>query len=72
MPAGYRSCVISINDELLFATGKTGCDYSTDQGRNWVFIDTLGYYTASAVEGKNLIFLAGPEGKIAKVIVRKF
>jgi photosystem II stability/assembly factor-like uncharacterized protein len=72
MPAGYRSCVVSINDELLFATGKTGCDFSTDNGRNWVFIDTLGYYTASAVDGKNLIFLAGSEGKAAKVIVREF
>jgi len=70
MPAGYRSCVVSLRNELLFAIGKTGCDYSADLGKNWVFIDTAGYYAASAVEGKNMIFLAGSNGRAAKVIVR--
>ncbi len=71
MPAEYRSCVVSVNEKLLFALGKTGCDYSADRGRNWTFINSRGYYAASAVKGKNMLFLCGPEGRVAKVIVRK-
>ena len=71
MPAAYRSCVVSLNERLFFATGKSGCDYSIDNGRNWSFIDSAGYYAASAVKGKNIILLAGSEGRVAKVIVQK-
>jgi len=71
MPAAYRSCVIALNDKLLFTIGKTGCDYSTDRGKNWHFIDTRGFYAASALEGKNWIFLAGSEGRAAKVIIKQ-
>jgi len=70
-PAAYRSCVVSIAKDLIFTTGKTGCDYSTDQGRNWTFIDSVGYYTASAVEGKNMIYISGADGRVAKVNIRK-
>jgi photosystem II stability/assembly factor-like uncharacterized protein len=71
MPAEYRSCVVSITDEAFFAVGKTGCDYSTDAGKSWSFIDTVNYYAADAVKGKNIIYLSGSEGRIAKVIVRQ-
>jgi len=71
MPAAYRSCVVSTDKDLFFTTGKTGCDYSTDHGRNWTFIDSAGYYAASAVEGKNMIFLSGADGRVAKVTIRK-
>lgn len=71
MPAAYRSCVVSLNNKLHFAIGKTGCDYSVDQGKNWTFIDSSGYYAASTVKGKNIIYLAGSDGRVGKVIVRK-
>jgi photosystem II stability/assembly factor-like uncharacterized protein len=71
MPAEYRSCVISLDDELFFATGKSGCDYSPDHGKSWNFINSTGYYSAHAVEGKNIIFVAGAEGRVAKVLVRE-
>lgn len=71
MPSAYRSCVVSLNDELVFATGKTGCDYSIDGGRNWVFIDSTGYYAAHAVDWKNIIFLAGSGGRVARAFVQK-
>jgi hypothetical protein len=67
MPAAYRSCVVSGEPELLFATGKTGCDYSTDHGKNWTFINSAGYYAACAVQGKNTIFLSGAQGRVAKL-----
>lgn len=71
MPAAYRSCVVSLNDHLLVAVGKNGCDYSVDHGKNWSFIDSTGYYAASAVPGRNILFLCGSEGRVGKVIVRK-
>lgn len=71
MPAEYRSGVVSLKNELLFAIGKSGCDYSSDRGRNWNYIDSTGYYAASAVAGKDILFLCGSEGRVAKVIVRK-
>jgi len=71
MPAAYRSCVVSLNKKLHFAIGKTGCDYSVDQGKNWTFIDSTGYYAASAVKGKNILYLAGSDGRVARVIVLK-
>ncbi len=69
MPMEYRSCVIAVNNKLLFTIGKTGCDYSLDKGKNWIFIDSTGYYVADAVEGKNILFAAGSEGRFAKVKV---
>jgi photosystem II stability/assembly factor-like uncharacterized protein len=71
MPAAYRSCVVSLKKNLLFATGKTGCDYSTDAGRNWTHIDSVGYYAASSVNGKPMIYLAGSEGRIAKLNINR-
>jgi len=71
MPAAYRSCVVSLKDDLLFATGKSGCDFSSDLGKNWSYIDSTGYYAASAVSGKNILFLCGSQGRVAKVNVRK-
>jgi photosystem II stability/assembly factor-like uncharacterized protein len=70
MPAAYRSCVVSMSEEFFIAIGKTGCDYSTDGGKNWVYMDSAGYYAASAVPGNNILYVAGAEGSVAKVTVR--
>ncbi|MBT3383619.1 MAG: hypothetical protein HN778_02195 [Prolixibacteraceae bacterium] len=70
MPNEYRSCVQFVSNEkneLLFAIGKTGCDISTDKGKNWKFISENGYYTFKAVPGKLAGFVAGNNGNIAKV-----
>ncbi len=70
-PAEYRSCVVSLGKDLFFAIGKTGCDYSSDQGMHWNFIDFTGYYAADAAEGENILYVAGANGRVAKVKVRK-
>ncbi len=68
---GIAHVLSPLNKKLLFAIGKTGCDYSVDQGKNWTFIDSTGYYAASAVKGKNIIYLAGSDGRVGRVIVQK-
>jgi photosystem II stability/assembly factor-like uncharacterized protein len=70
MPRGFRSCVqhVSAPDiELYVAVGKSGCDYSTDNGRNWKPITKQGYYTCRAVPGQTSLFAAGSQGRIARI-----
>jgi len=75
MPREFRSCVIWLNDgknRLAFAIGKTGCDYSYDDGKTWIpGADVKDYYTAGAVAGTDRGFVAGAEGKIAKFKIVK-
>lgn len=71
MPAAYRSCAVSLGKDLFFAIGKTGCDYSANGGKNWKFIDPAGYYAASSVPGKNILYVSGSEGRVARVTVRR-
>ncbi len=71
MPAGYRSCVQLVSggsSDFLFAMGKTGCDYSVDGGKNWRFLSSNGYYTFRAVPGEKIGFVAGNNGRIARIL----
>ena len=73
MPQEYRSCVQTVlleNEIIYLAVGKTGIDFSRD-GVNWNFIDSNGYYTFRAVPGKAEGFVAGANGRIAKVYFNK-
>lgn len=70
MPTEFRSCVQTIkNPDTTFsiAIGKTGLDYSFDNGKNWNFIDSTGYFTFCPIPNKNAGFAAGANGKIAKI-----
>ncbi len=70
MPAEYRSCVQYItngNEDFFFAIGKTGCDISLDNGKNWNFLKKTNYFTFRFVPGRLVGFAAGSEGRIARV-----
>ncbi|NQV34929.1 MAG: oxidoreductase [Phycisphaeraceae bacterium] len=70
MPQGFRSCVQHVsapNIELYVAVGKSGCDYSTDNGRHWRHITHEGYFTCRVVPGQASLFAAGSKGRIAKI-----
>lgn len=71
LPAAYRSCVLSVGKEMHVAVGKTGCDYSVNGGKDWVLIDSAGFYAGAAVKGKNLLFLAGANGRVAQVEIKR-
>ena len=73
MPQGFRSCVQHVsatNCDLYVAVGKSGCDYSADNGRNWNHISDQGYYTCQVVPGQTTLFAAGSRGRIAKIEVK--
>lgn len=60
---GYRSCIYLKND-VLYACGTNGLDYSTDNGKNWVSM-SKGNFLSMISDDKQLIVSAS-EGKIIR------
>lgn len=67
-PLGYRSCVIYISPSQLFTCGTSGVDISNDGGVTWRLISTEGYHVCQKSKNGNAVFLAGSNGRIAKLI----
>lgn len=73
MPRGFRSCVQQVSArhiDIFVAVGKSGCDYSTDNGRHWRHITDQGYYTCRVAPGQTSLFAAGSHGRIAKIEIK--
>jgi len=67
-PHGYRSCVEFINDNQLITCGTSGVDISNDGGMNWTLISPESFHVCQKAKQGNAVFLAGKEGRIAKLI----
>lgn len=67
-PHGYRSCVEYLSKKQLITCGTTGVDYSFDGGKTWKLISKEGFHVCRIAKNGAAIFLAGPNGKIGKVI----
>lgn len=65
---GYRSAVEYITDQLCFATGSSGTDYSTDGGKNWTNISTQNFNALQKAKTGSLILLTGNKGQIYQLI----
>jgi photosystem II stability/assembly factor-like uncharacterized protein len=70
-PPGYRSCVIYLDRKKLLTCGITGVDISTDKGMNFKNISTEGFHVCRKAKNGKAVFLAGGNGKIGKLIVKK-
>lgn len=66
-PHGYRSCVIFINDQQLICCGTSGVDVSGDGGLNWKLITKTGFHVCAKAKKGSTVFLAGGNGRIAKL-----
>lgn len=65
-PHGFRSAVAYIAGRKLWvATGTSGTDVSTDDGRNWKSIDTTAYNSLAFLPN-GTGWAAGPGGRIAE------
>lgn len=62
--SGYRSCVTG-NEQMLFACGTNGIDYSTDGGKNWEFL-MKGNFCALLLE-KNTLYATTNKGYCLKL-----
>jgi photosystem II stability/assembly factor-like uncharacterized protein len=67
-PHGYRSCVTFINNKQLITCGTPGIDISNDGGMNWTLISPESFHVCQKAKQGNAIFLAGKDGRIAKLI----
>ena len=68
-PRGYRSCVIYVNETRLVTCGTSGVDISDDGGINWRPVTSEGFHVCQKAKKGNAIFLAGGNGRIAKLIL---
>jgi photosystem II stability/assembly factor-like uncharacterized protein len=67
-PKGYRSCVEFINKNKLITCGTSGVDISSDGGMRWQYISRESYHVCRKSKKGKSVFLAGPNGKIGKLI----
>jgi photosystem II stability/assembly factor-like uncharacterized protein len=69
-PAGVRWGVTHVQGStgpLLVATGPSGWGFSRDAGATWEAGDTLGFGTVGAAPEAGIVWLAGVEGRVARV-----
>lgn len=66
-PHGYRSCVTYSTEKQLIACGTSGVDISDDGGIHWKLVSTESYHVVQKARNGTAIFLAGSDGRIAKI-----
>jgi photosystem II stability/assembly factor-like uncharacterized protein len=66
-PHGYRSCVEYLSPKDIVCCGINGVDYSSDGGRNWILVSKQGFNACRIARNGSAFFLAGNDGKIAKL-----
>jgi photosystem II stability/assembly factor-like uncharacterized protein len=67
-PKGYRSCVEYITRNKLITCGTSGVDVSNDGGMNWQPLSTESYHVCQKSKKGKFVFLAGSNGRVAKLI----
>jgi hypothetical protein len=67
-PHGYRSCVAFLTSSVLITCGISGVDVSTDGGLNWKLISNESFNVCAKAKKGSGVFLAGRDGRIAKVV----
>jgi photosystem II stability/assembly factor-like uncharacterized protein len=67
-PHGYRSCVEFISGKKLIVCGTSGVDVSEDAGMNWKLISSDGFHVVQKAKKGKAVFLAGGNGKIARLL----
>ncbi len=70
-PHGYRSSVEYLSREQILSCGLNGVDYSQNNGRTWKWISQEGFHVCRIARTGTAIFLAGPNGKIGKIVWSK-
>ena len=64
--SGYRSSVVSLGQspEQIVATGPSGTDLSSDQGKAWKRLDMPGFHAMDVTYDKPAIWAIGSKGRI--------
>ncbi len=67
-PHGYRSSVAFLSSKKLITCGTSGIDVSEDGGQNWRLVNKESFHVCAKAKKGNAVFLAGQNGRIAKLI----
>lgn len=70
-PHGYRSCVEYITEKKLIACGTSGVDYSADGGETWTLLTKQGFHVVRKAKEGAAFFLAGSNGRVAKLAMNE-
>ena len=63
----HKACVRVLGQGRLLACGRTGVALSADAGASWKTISTDGYYACAIDRESGTGFLAGAEGRVARI-----
>lgn len=67
-PHGYRSCVEYLGKTKWLSCGLNGVDFSDDDGNTWRLLTGEGFHVCRRAKEGKAVFLAGSNGRIAKLI----
>jgi photosystem II stability/assembly factor-like uncharacterized protein len=67
-PHGYRSSVEYLSKKDILACGLNGVDYSDNGGKDWKWVSKEGFHVGRIARIGSAIFLAGNNGRIARVV----
>lgn len=67
-PHGYRSCVEYLSKKDLITCGLTGVDYSDNGGKTWKWVSKEGFHVCRIAKIGTTVYLAGSNGKVAKLV----
>jgi photosystem II stability/assembly factor-like uncharacterized protein len=68
--AVYGVAVVPGRAGWLMAVGPRGLDYSTDDGANWISLDTLAYWSVG-FGSKDTGWAVGPGGRITRIVLSR-
>ncbi len=71
-PHGYRSCVEFLSKKIILTCGLTGVDYSLDGGKIFTLISKEGFHVCRIAKYGPSVFLAGNNGKVARLIWKSY
>lgn len=64
--SGFKSAVKYLSKDVVIVTGTSGTDVSTDAGKHWRNISKESFNSIALGKKRNVAFLAGSKGNIAK------
>ena len=65
-PHGYRSCIEYLKDKTWISCGLNGVDYSTDEGKTFIWISKDSYHVCRKAKNGKAVFFAGG-GRIGRL-----
>lgn len=63
----YKSCITWMDKKQLIAVGLSGIDIGSKRKHHWKHISDTPFHVVQKAKHGNVIFLAGPNGKIARL-----